>query len=76
MILPKIYSGKDRTFFFGGYQGTRLRNIQRGLSAFVPTPANQAGDFSAMLDARSPNNPLAKAVQSSIRLMDSRSPAI
>lgn len=57
------YDGKDRTFFFGGFQGTRIRSIQRGLNAFVPTQANRGGDFSALLDARSPENPLGRAVQ-------------
>ncbi|HYM09888.1 MAG TPA: TonB-dependent receptor [Bryobacterales bacterium] len=37
---------KDRLFFFGTYQGTRLRNIATGISTFVLTPAQRAGDFS------------------------------
>jgi hypothetical protein len=53
---------KDRTFFFGGYQGTRIRSNQGGQSAFVPTDANLSGDFSAMLSATNPNNPLGKVV--------------
>src|SRR5260370_16029823 len=31
---------KDKLFFFGGYQGTRIRNTQGGLSAFLPTDRN------------------------------------
>jgi hypothetical protein len=53
---------KDRTFFFFGYQGTRIRNLQGGLSAFTPTPANLTGDFSAMLSATNPGNPLQRVV--------------
>jgi hypothetical protein len=53
---------KDQTFFFVGYQGTRIRSDQNGLHAFVPTNANLAGDFSAMLQANNPNNPLSRAV--------------
>ncbi len=53
---------KDRTFFFAGYQGTRIRDNVGGQSAFVPTDANLAGDFSAMLSATNPNNPLGRAV--------------
>lgn len=53
---------RDRTFFFGGYQGTRIRSNQGGQSAFVPTDANLSGDFSAMLSATNPNNPLGKVV--------------
>lgn len=37
---------KDKTFFFGGYQGTRVRDNQGGLNAFVPTTANMTGNFS------------------------------
>src|SRR6266851_1800551 len=37
---------KDRLFFFGTYQGTRLRNISTGNSAFVLTPAQRSGNFS------------------------------
>src|SRR3954451_1376826 len=53
---------KDKTFFFAGYQGTRIRSEQNGLHAFVPTTANLAGDFSAMLQANNPNNPLSRVV--------------
>jgi hypothetical protein len=54
---------KDKTFFFTEYQGTRVRSNFGGRSAFVPTPANLAGDFSAYLSAGNPNNPAAKVVQ-------------
>jgi hypothetical protein len=53
---------RNKTFFFGGYQGNRIRSINGGLSAFVPTNANRNGDFSALLDAASPNNALARRV--------------
>lgn len=53
---------RDKLFFFGGYQGTRIRNTQNGLTAFVPTAANVAGDFSAYLSAADPNNPLRRAI--------------
>lgn len=59
--IPGVYKGRDRTFFFFGIQGSTIRNLQGGLSAFVPTLANQAGDFSALLSASNPNNPLKKA---------------
>ncbi|HWB97715.1 MAG TPA: TonB-dependent receptor [Bryobacteraceae bacterium] len=37
---------KDRLFFFGTYQGTQIRNISTGNSAFVLTSAQRNGDFS------------------------------
>ncbi|MEO6982665.1 MAG: carboxypeptidase regulatory-like domain-containing protein, partial [Edaphobacter sp.] len=55
---------KDRTFFFAGYQRTIVHNTSTK-AATVPTEANEglgtaypgAGDFTALLDASSPNNP-------------------
>lgn len=45
VFIPKLYQGKNRTFFFGDYQGTRIR---RGLTRIftVPTEATRSGDFS------------------------------
>jgi Carboxypeptidase regulatory-like domain len=37
---------KDKLFFFGGYQGTRIRNVSPSSIAYVPTAAELAGDFS------------------------------
>ena len=54
---------KDKLFFFFGYQGTRIVDVTGGLSAYVPTTADLSGDFSALLSATNPNNPLARAVQ-------------
>ena len=39
---------KDKLFFFGTYQGTRLANVVTGNSATVFTPAERNGDFSAV----------------------------
>ncbi|HTH53169.1 MAG TPA: carboxypeptidase regulatory-like domain-containing protein [Edaphobacter sp.] len=48
---------KDKTFFFGGYQGTRIRSNQGGQTAFVPTDANRAGNFSNISTAiKDPDN--------------------
>jgi len=38
---------KNRLFFFGGYQGTKLRADPFDYEAFVPTAAMLAGDFTA-----------------------------
>ncbi|HZQ55343.1 MAG TPA: hypothetical protein VFB14_24310 [Bryobacteraceae bacterium] len=37
---------RDKLFFFGGYQGTRIRNVSPTAIAYVPTTAELAGDFS------------------------------
>ena len=39
---------KNRTFFFGDYEGLRIRQALPQLS-FVPTPAEISGDFSSFL---------------------------
>ena len=52
---------KNKTFFFAGYQYTTLRNAVNGLNKFIPTQAEESGDFSALLNASDPNNPLGKA---------------
>ncbi|MGH9452295.1 MAG: TonB-dependent receptor domain-containing protein, partial [Terriglobia bacterium] len=47
MVLPKIYNGRDRTFWFVGYEGGR--EVSGGLSpgfAQVPTAQERSGDFS------------------------------
>jgi hypothetical protein len=48
VVFPKLYHGKNKTFFFGSYQGTRIR--QRPSSGFttVMNAAERAGDFSAV----------------------------
>ncbi len=38
---------RDKLFFFGGYQGTRIRNVSPSAIAYVPTAAELAGDFTA-----------------------------
>jgi hypothetical protein len=45
VVMPKIYNGRNRTFFFFNYEGTRWR---RGavFSTTVPTVAERQGDFS------------------------------
>jgi len=39
---------KDNLFYFGTYQGTRIRSKAAGRVAFVPTAAERAGDFSSL----------------------------
>jgi len=39
---------RDKLFFFGTYQGTQIRNISTGNTAFVLTPAQRAGNFSSL----------------------------
>ena len=46
VVLPKLYNGKDRTFFFVNYEGMRQRAGQV-FNNLEPSPAQRTGDFSA-----------------------------
>ncbi len=48
VVFPKLYNGRNKTFFFVSYQGTRIR--QRPSSGFttVMGAAERSGDFSAI----------------------------
>jgi hypothetical protein len=45
IILPKLYHGRDKTFFFGAYQGFRYTQTAN-TPLFVPTAAELNGDLS------------------------------
>jgi outer membrane receptor protein involved in Fe transport len=45
VIIPKLYDGRNKTFFYAGYQGFRYRRPADSLLR-VPTEANLRGDFS------------------------------
>lgn len=47
VVIPHLYNGKNKTFFFVNYEGFRLRQGQ-GVLLSVPTQAMRNGDFSAL----------------------------
>ena len=52
VVLPKIYDGRKRTFFFGTYEGLRDNYVTAGgFEATVPTALERQGDFSQTLNA-------------------------
>jgi hypothetical protein len=56
--IPKIYHGKDKTFFFFSYEGFRNRNGANGYSTTVPTPEMYNGDFSNWVDSKGKQIPI------------------
>jgi hypothetical protein len=48
--LPKIYNGRDKTFFLYSHEWIRQRNAISS-TAIVPTPSERAGDFSFVQQA-------------------------
>jgi len=49
VIIPKLYHGRDKTFFFGAYQGFRY-NQTANSNLLVPTEAQLNGDLSSLRD--------------------------
>ena len=52
MYIPKVYNGKNRTFFLFGYNWVKSvasGGTAGGIVATVPTDAERNGDFSALL---------------------------
>ena len=45
VYIPKLYNGKNKTFFFMGWQATRLRNINNAKNANGPTVDEKNGNF-------------------------------
>ncbi len=48
--MPKLYNGRNRTFFFVAYEGLRERSLS-SFTGTVPTALERTGDFSRSLDA-------------------------
>jgi hypothetical protein len=51
VYIPKIYNGKNRTFWFVGYEASRLIDPTFA-GASVPTQAMRNGDFSGLVNAQ------------------------
>jgi hypothetical protein len=50
VILPRLYNGRNRTFFFTDYEGFREKSLS--VSSFtVPPPLERRGDFSQSFNA-------------------------
>ena len=47
VYIPKLYNGRNRTFFYGNYTGFRRNSVAQGVTVAVPTAAMKRGDFSA-----------------------------
>ncbi len=49
VYLPKLYHGRNRTFFMYGYEGIWSFDPSPWVVEAAPTPAQRAGDFSSLL---------------------------
>ena len=50
VVIPKLYNGRDKTFFFGSFEALRLPKSQTDVES-VPTLAMRSGDLSSYLSA-------------------------
>lgn len=53
VLLPKLYNGRNKTFFFASYEGLRERSPRTNQLA-VPTVAQRNGDFTGLPAVRDP----------------------
>ena len=53
VLIPKLYNGRNRTFFYGGYEGFRQSKASQS-TGVAPTQAEINGDFSALLTLPKP----------------------
>jgi Carboxypeptidase regulatory-like domain len=49
--IPRMYNGRNKTFFFAAYEGFANRQASNALTLTVPTPEMYDGDFSNWVDA-------------------------
>ena len=49
LVIPHVYDGHNKTFFFGNYQHYLYHNVTAGQVLTLPTAAMEHGDFSALL---------------------------
>jgi hypothetical protein len=54
VIVPKVFNGRNKLFFFFGYAGFRVRQYYQTYQA-VPSEAMRQGDFSSLLAINSTN---------------------
>src|SRR5205085_2845310 len=56
IYIPKVYDGRNKTFFLANYEGQRtIRGITGQVPTFLPTQAMLAGDFSNATILNGPN---------------------
>jgi hypothetical protein len=57
IIIPKIYNGKNRTFFFADFEKTHLNDLRFSGFSTLAVPAFKQGDFSQLLNPAFTGNP-------------------
>src|SRR5690349_11206300 len=63
MLIPKVYNGKNRTFFMFDFEAHRLRQPNQVGESLVPTLAFENGDLSALLNRHDPSGNALPSIQ-------------
>src|SRR6266850_8081080 len=63
ILIPKIYSGKNRTFFMFDFEARRLRQPNQVGESLVPTEAFKNGDLSALLNRHDSSGAALQSIQ-------------
>jgi len=58
VYIPKIYHGRNKTFWFTNYEKTHLSNLQLNGFATLPVPDFKQGNFSQLFNPAFTGNPL------------------
>ncbi len=58
VIIPKVYHGQNKTFFFASYEGFRNRLGANGSVLSVPTPEMYQGNFSNWVNSKGVQIPI------------------
>ena len=53
VLIPKLYNGRNRTFFFGSYEGTRITQSQI-INSYTVSPQMLQGDFAGLATITDP----------------------
>lgn len=56
--MPKLYNGRDRSFFFFAWSSSRKRGMDNIERVRIPTPEFARGDFSGLVDSRGARVPV------------------
>jgi hypothetical protein len=57
VIIPKVYNGRNRTFFFTNLEHTKTTSLPYNGFVTLPTPAFKNGDFSQLFNPAATGNP-------------------
>jgi hypothetical protein len=63
VFIPRVYNGRNKTFFFFNFDQFRNKSTVSGSAATVPTAAYRQGDFSSALTGRILTDPQGRQYQ-------------